>query len=59
MCRAVTCTSCGKTTWAGCGDHVEEVMRTVPRSQQCPGHAEDSGAEGQRGGGTFSRIVGR
>ena len=25
MCHAVTCTVCGKTTWQGCGQHVDEV----------------------------------
>ena len=30
MCRATTCRTCGKTTWAGCGQHVDQVMRGVP-----------------------------
>lgn len=38
MCRAVTCKTCGKTTWAGCGQHVDQVLRRVPASQRCPGH---------------------
>ena len=24
MCRAVACKKCGKTTWAGCGQHADE-----------------------------------
>lgn len=40
MCSAVTCRVCGKTTWAGCGQHVDQVMRNVPRDQRCPGHAD-------------------
>ncbi len=39
MCRAVTCRTCGKTTWAGCGQHVADVRRTVPAAQWCAGHA--------------------
>lgn len=35
MCRPVTCKTCGKTTWAGCGQHVDDVMRNVPKAQQC------------------------
>lgn len=35
MCHAVRCRSCGKTTWAGCGAHVDQVMRGVPQSQRC------------------------
>ena len=31
MCYAVTCKKCGKTTWSGCGQHVDQVMRGVPR----------------------------
>ncbi|MCK6065593.1 MULTISPECIES: hypothetical protein [Microbacterium] len=38
MWRAATCATCGKTTWAGCGQHVDQVMAGVPRAQRCPGH---------------------
>jgi hypothetical protein len=38
MCRAVTCKTCGKTTWAGCGQHVDAVLAGVPKNQRCPGH---------------------
>jgi hypothetical protein len=41
MCQAVACRKCGKTTWAGCGQHVDQVMRKVPASQRCPGHQKD------------------
>lgn len=40
MCRAVVCEQCGKTTWAGCGEHIEEALRDVPAAQRCPGHDE-------------------
>jgi hypothetical protein len=35
MCYPVTCRACGKTTWDGCGQHVDDVMRSVPATQQC------------------------
>ena len=35
MCSAVTCRKCGKTTWTGCGQHVDQVMKGVPQSQRC------------------------
>jgi hypothetical protein len=35
MCRRVTCRTCGKPTFAGCGRHVEEVLGDVPRDQRC------------------------
>ncbi|MFB3978176.1 hypothetical protein [Microbacterium proteolyticum] len=53
MCRAVTCRTCGKTTWAGCGQHVDSVLAGVPRADRCPGH------EGTDGGGLWSRLFGR
>ena len=53
MCRAVACKQCGKTTWAGCGQHVDQVMRGVPSAQRCAGHEQDAPAVG---GGFFSRL---
>ncbi|MDQ7992326.1 MAG: hypothetical protein AAGC63_04410 [Propionicimonas sp.] len=38
MCSPVRCTTCGKTTWTGCGRHVDQVMRNVPADRRCPGH---------------------
>jgi hypothetical protein len=35
MCYPVKCRTCGKTRWAGCGQHVDEVMSTIPAAQQC------------------------
>jgi hypothetical protein len=52
MCRATTCRTCGKTTWAGCGQHVDQVMRDVPATQRCPGH--DAGETDS--GGLIARL---
>ena len=38
MCRQVACKKCGKTTWAGCGQHVDQVMRGVKSADRCRGH---------------------
>ena len=35
MCFPITCATCGKTTWDGCGEHVAEVMVPVPAEQRC------------------------
>ncbi|HQA31841.1 hypothetical protein [Propioniciclava tarda] len=35
MCRPVTCRVCGKTTWAGCGQHVAQIKASVPKAQWC------------------------
>ena len=35
MCSPARCTRCGKTTWTGCGMHVDAVMASVQPTQQC------------------------
>lgn len=57
MCRAVTCRECGKTTWSGCGEHVDEVRSTVPAAQWCGGE-HPRGHEGAARG-FFSRLLRR
>jgi len=55
MCRAVRCKTCGLTAWAGCGQHVDQVMAGVPRSNRCPGHPKPE----RTGGGFFGKLFGR
>lgn len=57
MCRAVTCNVCGKTTWAGCGQHIESVRRSVPASQWCDGQHGSQAKSKKTGGlaGLFGR----
>ena len=54
MCRATTCNTCGKTNWAGCGQHVDQVMKDVRPADRCPGHAEAAPEKG-----FFARLLGR
>lgn len=35
MCARIACSSCGKPTWDGCGQHVEQALAGVPESQRC------------------------
>lgn len=35
MCYPEKCPRCGKTGWAGCGEHVDDVMRSIPPAQRC------------------------
>lgn len=35
MCSPVTCSTCGKTTWTGCGEHIEQALAGVPAEQRC------------------------
>ena len=55
MCRAVTCKKCVKTTWAGCGQHVRQVMAGIPATERCAGHANDRDDTG----GWLRRLTGR
>ena len=65
MCRAVTCRTCGKTTWAGCGQHVDSVLRGVPRAERCEGHqkapkaAKSATTTTEAPGGILARLFGR
>jgi hypothetical protein len=54
MCYPATCEQCGKTTWSGCGQHVEDVRRGVPAAQWCAGHPDV-----RPSGGFLARLFGR
>jgi hypothetical protein len=54
MCRPVRCKTCGKTTWAGCGQHVARVKASVPADDWCTGHAPTA-----RPAGFLGRLLGR
>ncbi|WP_169811620.1 hypothetical protein [Nocardia shimofusensis] len=56
MCYPVTCSTCKKTTWGGCGSHVDSVMRNVPASRRCECR---KGSATATGSGFFSRLFGR
>ena len=55
MCRAAVCRTCGKTTWAGCGQHIGHVKARVPAEQWCDGHAQGESAPGGWLGRLFAR----
>lgn len=56
MCSKATCRSCGKTTWSGCGKHVEQVMRGVPVDRQCTCGSKPAGAAQPGSGTTAGRL---
>jgi hypothetical protein len=35
MCSAVRCNKCGKATWSGCGQHIEEALSGFSDAQLC------------------------
>jgi hypothetical protein len=53
MCRPTPCKTCGKTTWAGCGQHVASVKAGVPADQWCGGHPDADKR------GLLARLLGR
>lgn len=54
MCRQATCRSCTKLTWAGCGQHKNEVLRGVPKADRCSCTPEQKAASK----GFFARLFG-
>jgi hypothetical protein len=54
MCHRTTCRTCNKPTWSGCGNHIEQALAGVPKSERCQC---DAGASS--GGGLFSKLLGR
>lgn len=57
MCRPVACKACNKTTWAGCGQHVEAVKASVPRGQWCT-CTEAQKQAAKREGSLLGRLFG-
>jgi hypothetical protein len=53
MCHRTTCRRCGKATWSGCGNHIEQALKGVPKSERCACVDEPSS------GGFFARLMGR
>ena len=35
MCSRIACGKCGKPTWVGCGDHIEEALAGVAPEDRC------------------------
>jgi hypothetical protein len=50
MCRLVECRKCGRPTYAGCCDHVEQVLGHLPAAERC--RCREERAEKSKGVGT-------
>ena len=59
MCRPAKCDVCGKTTWAGCGQHIDSVKATVPAGQWCGGRHTDAERAAARAGGQAPGFLAR
>ena len=56
MCYPKACRKCGKTTWGGCGQHIDAVRRQVTPARWCDGHSADPM---DPNGTWLSRLLGR
>ncbi len=56
MCTRITCSDCGKPSYAGCGRHVEQVLGNVPKAERC--QCRDS-AKAEPSRSLFERIFGK
>ncbi len=61
MCRRVTCESCGKPTYAGCGAHIEQVLGDVAPKERCQCREEKAAAAPPKSteGGFWKSLLGR
>ncbi len=61
MCRKVTCRKCNKVTYSGCGQHLDQVFKGVPKDQRCTCSAVKASAKtsGDSKPGLMSKLFGR
>jgi len=71
MCSRAKCGTCGKATYSGCGEHIEEALQGVALADRCacsgsavqgtPASAASgsTGSGGARGGSLLKRLFGR
>ncbi len=62
MCMRTTCRTCGKPTVSGCGQHVDQALAGIPRSERCQGHSRTSAKTSEpaqaSSSGFLSRLFG-
>ena len=58
MCYRVTCPTCGKASWGGCGAHVEAVLGNVPLAERCRCH-EKPAAKTLSGAALVDKVLRR
>ena len=59
MCSPATCPTCGKATWTGCGNHIEQALAGVPQTKRCQGHSSSNGTSGASSTSLFGRVFSR
>jgi hypothetical protein len=58
MCRRIVCASCGKPGFAGCGLHVEQVLRDVAPAERCRCHEQAQPSEAPKRTSWLKRFFG-
>ena len=60
MCTRVRCKKCGSPTYAGCGEHIEQVLGDVPRADRCHCREQAAAAKAAKKSAPswFSRLLG-
>ena len=53
MCSPATCSQCGKATYRGCGQHVDQVLAGVPQEQRCECTSSSTAGTAAGGGAGF------
>lgn len=58
MCRRIACARCGKPSFAGCGLHVEQVLRDVQPSDRCRCREQAKPPEPPKRNGWLQKLLG-
>jgi|688.fasta_scaffold09681_12 hypothetical protein len=58
MCSRVNCRKCGKVTYSGCGQHLDQVFAGVPQNQRCDCASKASSTNADKQS-VLSKIFGR
>lgn len=61
MCMPATCSSCGKASYKGCGQHVEQVLAGVPKADRCScaTTGAPAGKSASESASWFGKLLGR
>lgn len=57
MCSRVNCRKCGKVTYSGCGQHLDQVFAGVSQNQRCDCASNSKSAKGKTS--LISKMFGR
>lgn len=58
MCQRVTCSTCNKPTYAGCGRHIEQVLGNVPVEKRCKCREQKRAEPNQAKDSWLKRLIG-